>query len=237
MNYQAMLITLLSGLSFFIGYFITKFIKNEKKLIVFSVGFSFSIIIGLILFDLLPECLELFNNKILMILSILGGIFLLKLLDLFLPNHSHSKKKSHMEHIGVISAIALFLHNLIEGTAIYSTTITDIKLGIFMMIAVSFHNIPMGIQISSLVHDKKEKTILVSLLSLSSIVGVLILNIFNIEFSNLLIGILMSVSLGMLIYISLFELLCEVKEHIKSKELIYGLILGIIFIILGFFLH
>ncbi len=237
MNYQELLITLFSGLSFFIGYFITKFINNEKKLIVFSVGFSFSIIIGLVLFDLLPECLELFDNKLIMILCILGGIVLLKLLDLFLPNHSHSKKKSHMEHIGLISAIALFLHNIIEGTAIYSTAITDIRLGIFMMIAVSFHNIPMGIQISSLVHDKKEKIILLSLLSISSIIGVLILNIFNIEFSNLLIGILMSISLGMLIYISLFELLCEVKEHIKDKELICGLIFGIIIIALGFFLH
>ena len=237
MNYQAILITLLSGLSFFIGYFITKFINNEKKLIIFSVGFSFSIIIGLILIDLLPECLELFDNKLIMILCIISGILLLKLLDLFLPNHSHSKKKSHMEHIGIISTIALFLHNIIEGTAIYSTTLTDIKLGIFMMIGVSFHNIPMGIQISSLVHDKKEKISLISLLSISSIVGIIILTVFKINFSDLLVGILMSISLGMLIYISLFELLCEVKEHIKDKELIYGLILGIIFILLGFLLH
>ena len=49
------IITILSGLSFFIGYLITKFIKDEKKLTIFYVGFSFVIIIGLILFYLLPE--------------------------------------------------------------------------------------------------------------------------------------------------------------------------------------
>ncbi len=238
MNYLAILITLLSGLSFFIGYFITKFVKDEKKLIIFSVGFSFSVILGLIFLDLLPEVLETLNNKLIIILCVFSGIILLKLLDLVLPNHSHNSKiKNHMEHIGVISAIALFLHNIIEGTAIYTNALNDIKLGIFMMLAVSFHNIPIGIQISSLIQNRKEKISLLSLLSLSSIVGIIILIIFNVEFSDLLVGVLMSISLGMLIYISIFELLHEIIENINKKELKLGLISGIILILIGFLLH
>ena len=40
----------------------------------------------------------------------------------------------------------------------------------------------------------------------------------------------------MLIYITLFELLCEVKEHIKEKPLLIGLLSGILFIVIGMFL-
>ena len=231
---SAIIITIISGLSFAVGYLITKIVKNKKMLITFSVGFSFTIIIGLILFDLLPECVELLTNKWLIAISALLGIFLLKLLDYFIPDHSHeeSKPKDHMAHIGLISAIALFLHNIIEGTAIYTTALVDPRLGLLMAIGVSFHNIPLGIQISSLIKKESEKGILISLLVVSSIIGIALIKIFNITLNNAILGVLISVTLGMLIYIAFFELLCEVKEHFKDKELKLGLIFGIIVIIL-----
>ena len=238
MEFKALIITLLSGISFLIGYLITKFIKDEKKLVTFSVGFSFTIILGLVFFDLLPECLELLENKALIILCIVVGIAVLKLLDIFIPNHEHgTNKKSHMEHIGLISALALFLHNIIEGTAIYTTSINNLSLGFFTALGVSFHNIPLGIQISSLIKNKKEKIFLLSSLVFSSIIGIILIKIFNITLNNAVIGVLISLTLGMLVYISMFELLCEVKEHIKKRELQIGIVLGIIIILLGHFIH
>lgn len=238
MEFKALIITLLSGVSFLIGYLITKFIKDEKKLVTFSVGFSFTIILGLVFFDLLPECLELLDNKALIILCIVVGIAVLKLLDIFIPNHEHgTNKKSHMEHIGLISALALFLHNIIEGTAIYTTSINNLSLGFFTALGVSFHNIPLGIQISSLVRNKKEKVFLLGSLVFSSVIGIILIKLFNITLNNTVTGVLISLTLGMLIYISMFELLCEVKEHIKKRELQIGIVLGIIVILIGHFIH
>lgn len=238
MELKAIFITLLSGVSFLIGYLITKFIKDEKKLVTFSVGFSFTIILGLIFFDLLPECLELLENKTLILLCIVVGIAVLKLLDIFIPNHEHgTNKKSHMEHIGLISALALFLHNIIEGTAIYTTSLSNLSLGFFTALGVSFHNIPLGIQISSLVKNKKEKVFLLGSLVFSSVIGIILIKVFNIVLNDTLTGVLISLTLGMLIYISMFELLCEVKEHIKKKELQIGTLLGIIVILIGHFIH
>jgi ZIP family zinc transporter len=242
MNISAILITLVSGIAFFIGYLITLFVKDEKKLVTFAVGFSFSIIIGLSFFDLLPECIESLDNKLIMILCMIGGVGLLKILDLFVPEHNHEGHgkhhlESHMEHIGLVSAIALFLHNIIEGTAVYTTALSDLKLGTLMVLGVSFHNIPLGIQVSSLIHNKKEKVLMISFLALSSVVGILLLNVFNIHINEMISGILISITFGMLIYISLFELLCEVKEHFKEKELKLGLLVGVIFILIGHFIH
>lgn len=239
MNIQAIFITLLSGLSFFIGYLITKLIKDEKKLITFSVGFSFTIILGLIFTDLLPECLEFTNNKLIILIFVILGILLLKILDLFIPDHEHehTKKKDHMEHIGLISTLALFIHNVIEGTAIYTATLSSISIGLFTSLGVSFHNIPLGIQISSLVKNKKEKLTLLTILSLSSIFGVIILKLFKITLTSYISGILISITLGMLIYIAFFELLCEIKENMKKKELLIGIITGIVLILVSHLFH
>lgn len=233
---MAFLITLLSGLSFFIGYLITKIIRDEKKLVTFALGFAFTIILGLCLFDMLGECLEM-DNKLIMICSMIGGIIILKVLDLFIPDHEHHKKDSaHIEHIGIISTLALFLHNMIEGTAIYTASLNDLKVGLFMALGVSFHNIPLGIQTSSLVHKRNSRLELLTILALSSIVGALFISVFDINISEFTSQILICISFGMLIYIALFELLCEVKENIKKKELIYGLLCGIIFILIGHFI-
>ena len=239
MNIQAIFITLLSGLSFFIGYLITKLIKDEKKLITFSVGFSFTIILGLIFTDLLPECLEFTDNKLIILIFVILGILLLKVLDLFIPDHEHehTKKKDHMEHIGLISTLALFIHNVIEGTAIYTATLSSISIGLFTSLGVSFHNIPLGIQISSLVKNKKEKLTLLTILSLSSILGVIILKLFKITLTSYISGILISITLGMLIYIAFFELLCEIKENMKKKELLIGIITGIVLILVSHLFH
>ena len=231
---SAFIITLLSGFSFLVGYLITVILKNNKKLVIFSLGFSFVVIFGLILFDLLPECLELVDNKLLIALYGLIGIFILKLLDYFIPDHDHeSNKKDHMEHIGLISFIALFIHNVIESTAIYTTSLATINMGIIMAIGVSFHNIPLGIQISSLIKNNKIKLSLIMGLSLSSMIGIILLNIFKITLNNSILCVLISITLGMLIYIAFFELLCEVKENLKKKELQLGVMSGVILVVLS----
>lgn len=230
----ACLVTILSGISFLIGYIITIILKNNKKLITFSLGFSFIVIFGLIIFDLLPECLELVDNKFTILIFALIGIVILKLLDFFIPDHDHdSNKKDHMEHIGLISFVALFIHNIIESTAIYTTSLTTLSMGIIMAIGVSFHNIPLGIQISSMIKNNKIKLSLILGLSLSSVIGIILLNIFKITLNNSILCILISITLGMLIYIALFELLCEVKENIKKRELQLGLISGIILVVVS----
>lgn len=230
----AIIITLLSGLSFLIGYLITKFVKDEKKLTIFSVGFSFTIILGLVFFDLLPECIEVMKPKWTIIGYALAGLLFLKILDIFVPDHNHSSNHSHhLQHIGLISALALILHNMIEGTAIYSTSLSSTKMGLIMALAVSFHNIPLGIQVSSLVSKKSEKFILLSGLVLSSIIGVILINLLKITLSDGILGILISITLGMLIYIAFFELLCEIKEHIKNRTLLLGILFGIIVVIIG----
>lgn len=243
----ALLLTILVGVFFLIGMIIPKFIKNKNKLILIATGLTFVIMLFLIVFDLAPEIIEIldpFHNTkylILIVLFIALGIVSLKLLDFFVPEHSHDHKENetnieehndHFFHIGIITAISLTIHNVLEGISIYITGINDVKAGLLMAITVGLHNLPLGIEVSANMNasEKKKTTkLLISiLLILSSTFGALILYVLNTDFNTLLEGILLSITLGMIIYISIFELFHEVKENIKRKEMKVGILLGII---------
>ena len=156
---MGIILTLSAGLFFLVGYLITKRVKNKEKLNNFSVALAFMVMIGLIFTHLLGEAIELLEgekliSKIILIgLFSLSGFILLKLLDLFIPSHSHEHKEkydnkkehiSHVKHIGTITIISLILHNILEGMAIFSMSDIDLKIGLLMSISIALHNIPLG---------------------------------------------------------------------------------------------
>ncbi len=239
--------SLISGVSFVIGFIITKLMKQKEKFVIFAISLSFPIMLSLIFLDLLPECILAFDSfgffkrTLVIAMGTLIGIFLLKLLDLFIPHHHHSKNHkehtSHLFHIGLVTAIALFLHNLIEGIAIYTTTISDLKAGLLMMGAVSLHNIPLGIEISSATgNNKKQSLFMISLLTISAFLGGLIIYISKITIPAVVLGVLITLTIGMLIYISILELFPEMLNHFNLKETKYGLIAGIIIVLVMVFI-
>ena len=118
--------------------------------------------------------------------------------------------------------------------SLYITALSDIKVGILLCIGIGLHNLPMGLMIESTFHNeyKWKKILIISLLvSLSTVLGGLIAC--SITTSNLLMGLLLSTTLGMLIYISLFELLPQVT-NIKNKKIKYiGVISGVIILVIS----
>lgn len=240
----ALITTLVTGFLFLVGVLIIKKTNNKETLYKFSNALAFSIILGLLVFDLIPEIIVSFKllgiyKKIVYILGYsLIGFLSLKILDCFIPVHNHhhndnEKNKiehnNHLFHIGVITSITIILHNIIEGMAIYTLSISDYHLGILMGITVGLHNIPMGMEISSsfdISPDKSiKKLIIYALLIISPLLGGSIMLLFK-NINSVVMGILLCITCGMLIYISFFELLNEIKNNIKYKVTIYGLIMG-----------
>ncbi len=237
----SVILTLIAGVFFLLGGLISKKFKNKEILNHFSIALAFIIMLNLIFTDLIPETLELLeayktSSRIFMIISfIILGILILKVLDFFIPDHHHDHHEeeknikehiSHEKHIGTLTVISLILHNVLEGFAIFGLSLNDFKLGIMICISVALHNIPLGTHIFSSLSLNKNKG-LISILTLSSLIGSIIFLIVG-EISNLLLAIITCITLGMLIYIEIFELLPEMLHSIKKKETIIGLIVGLI---------
>jgi len=233
---MALLLTLISGLFFFIGLIIYKFINNKIAFTRMSISCASIVIIGLIIFDLLPELISI--KKWWIFLFVILGLILLIIIDKLIPHHEHEHHENdegkiehinHIKHISTITIIALLLHNTIEGMALYGVASNDLKSGVLMLLGIGLHNLPFGFQIASS-QNKKNIPLLIMLL-LSGFIGGIIFLAFG-ELNEIFEGIIIALTLGMLLHILLFELLKEVIEEIHKKDTIYGIIIGIILLIL-----
>ncbi len=234
------ILTILIGLFFLIGIIFFEKVKNKEKMSLFTTSLAFIVLIGLLFLDLLPELIEEFNIYTLLF-AILGFVLLI-ILDKLIPHHHHEHhdinddKKDHnlhLQHIGMITIISLAIHNMIEGLTLYSITLNDLKSGILMMISIALHNIPLGFQIGSSLSKKKSNILLVILLCSSSLIGALIIIIFG-NLSSMLTSIFLSLTFGMLLYILIFELFNEIKDYLRKKEVIYGIIIGMVILIITY---
>lgn len=237
-NMDILLVTFGVGLFFVIGTFISLVVKDKKNLISFSLGISFIVMIILVITDILPECLELFSDY--KFLAIGGGILIvigiLMLLDKLVPhhhNHNAEDDYNHLIHIGVMTSLAIIIHNVVEGIGLGLVVQTGLKAGLIYALGVGLHNLPFGIKISAmLASNKKKMWIYISLLTLSTFVGGVLVFIFKDMLSDFLLGSLLSVTIGMIIYIVLFELLTELKENF-NKYAVMGVFVGFILMIIG----
>ncbi|MDD4706146.1 MAG: ZIP family metal transporter [Bacilli bacterium] len=230
-----LLITLIVGMFFLLGTFISLYTKNQKNLISFSVGISFIVLILLIIIDILPESIELFSsNKFLKImLGVIIGLGILYILDRFIPHH-HDNKKNNLVHIGIMTSIAIIIHNIIEGAGIFSVAQTNLKAGLIYAFGVILHNIPFGIKITAMLKDTNKNKMwkYIFLLIISPLIGGLSIYIFNDFLSDEKIGYVLSITIGMIIYIVFFELLKLLKNNF-NKYSIWGILIGILLMLIG----
>ena len=239
-----LLLPFITGLLFLVGIYISRVIKRKDKLSNFAVSLALVVLFGLIFGDLVVELKEIyggFNFNILIICLV--GIIILILLDKLVPSHHHDhhdnekdkkEHQSHLYHIGLVTLISLLIHNIVEGMAIYLMGVSDLKAGIIMALGVGLHNIPLGIEIgATMQEDVKEKKniIYIIILSLSSLIGGLIVLLFG-EIEEYYLGYIIALTLGMCLYITVCELLPETITHIHKKETLIGIITGILIVVL-----
>ena len=239
---MGILLTILTGLFFLIGIVTLNNNKNKTKMGNFTIALASVVLLGLLLFDLLPELIA--TKSFLLFIPIVSGFFLLIVLDLFIPHHHHEHvdgdedkhdHRDHLNHIGIVTIVALAIHNMIEGLTLYSITLNSVKSGVLMMLGISLHNIPLGFQIGNSLNNRNNSSLLVFLLCISSFLGALIFIIFG-SLDEIIINVFLALTFGMLLYILVFELLDEVRRTLKKRETIYGLIIGSIILVIAFLL-
>ncbi|MDR2406804.1 MAG: zinc transporter ZupT [Bacteroidales bacterium] len=250
----AFLLTLLAGLSTGIGSAIAFFAKRtNKRFLSISLGFSAGVMIYISFIELFPLATSHFatamNPKFsegLTAISFFGGMFLIAIIDKLIPSYEnpHEVKSVEMENqaeysglkrMGILSAIVIAIHNLPEGMATFTASLANAEIAFPIAIAIALHNIPEGIAVSMPVYfatGNKKKAFWLSFLSgLSEVLGamiacVLIYFIFGI--SNIILGIMFAAIAGIMVFISIDELLPASKEYGVHHLSIYGLIAGMI---------
>lgn len=153
-----------------------------------------------------------------------------------------SKKSALLMKTGVLVAIGIGIHNVPEGLAVFSSTVAgNATLGLLVAIAVALHNIPEGIIVFEPIYEatgNKKKAFLAALFSglaepLGAVLGFTIL----LPFINpTVLSCLLAFAAGIMVYISLDELLPASYNYDKSHVTIIGIFLGMLVMTVSFIL-
>lgn len=241
-----LLTTLLLGIFILIGALLSFLTTKKEKVVDFSIGLALGVIVMLILFDLLPEIIEQLSlgHIYIFIIGTIIGYFALKLLDNFIPDHDHDDNSTKKEdrdnliHIGIVTALALIIHNILEGMAVYGTILSDSKLGFTMMLGIGFHNIPLGMVIATTIYQSNDnfwKTFsIIILTTISTFLGGLIMFFLNIGTINpIILGGLLSITLGMLLFITFNELIPHIREGKDKKTAYVSISIGVMILLIA----
>lgn len=257
---MAFLLTAFAGLSTGIGSSLAFFTKRTNtKLLSYVLGFSAGVMIYVSFVEIFPAAMDEFTLKFsekkaifYTIISFFGGMLLIALIDKFIPtmenphevrtiedmdNQSKEKKFNKLYRMGVLTALALAIHNFPEGIATFMAALNDPEVGIAIAVAIAIHNIPEGIAVSVPIYyatGSKKKAFFLSFLSglaepLGAIIAYLLLMpLLSSGTSGIVTGIILAAVAGIMVFISLDELLPTAEEYGEHHISIYGVVSGML---------
>jgi ZIP family zinc transporter len=140
-------------------------------------------------------------------------------------------KNNKLMRTGIFTALAIAIHNFPEGLATFIAAFKEPKIATAIAIAVAIHNIPEGIAVSVPIYyaaGSRKKAFFYSFLSgLSEPIGALVGYLILMPFINdTLMGVVFALVAGIMVFISLDELLPSAREYGEHHISIYGLIAG-----------
>ncbi|QZE15694.1 zinc transporter ZupT [Halosquirtibacter laminarini] len=254
----AFLLTLFAGLSTGIGSLIAFVSKQTNtKLLSIALGFSAGVMIYVSFMEILPEGIHSLENhfdeklgNLYGVIAFFSGIAIIAIIDKLIPsfeNPHEVKKIEEMDdaskakdfrklyRMGIMTALAVGLHNFPEGMATFISALNDPSLGMAIAIAIAIHNIPEGIAVSVPIYyatKSRSKAFWLSFLSglaepIGALLGYLII-IPMVTPDNLevVMGVILSAIAGVMVFISLDELLPTAEEYGEHHLSIYGLVAG-----------
>ena len=240
-----LLISTLAGLSTLIGALLTSLnIKKNQynKFITFCLAFSISIMIGISIFDLIPESFFQYfsvygmsKSIILLLLAFIISYIFITTLSMLIKKEG---KKEDLYRLGILNMIVLIFHNLPEGIATFLSSYQDLALGIKLAFAIMLHNIPEGISIAIPIYystGNRRLALKNALISgMAEPLGAVLAFIFLKRFiSEMMISVILIVVAGLMITLSIQELFPQALKYKENKMLYLGLFFGLLLVLIN----
>ena len=261
----ALLLTLIAGSATGIGGALVLFRKKlSSNFLAGALGLSAGVMIFISLAELYPEAqAEIMavapdsHGKLFVLIAFFVGMGIIMLIDFLIPEYEnpheapglslrdktaavdmlkHTGNAAALKRLGIMSAMAIAIHNFPEGIATFIGALNDPEMGAGITFAIAIHNIPEGIAVAIPIYyatRSKSKALLYATLSgFSEVLGALlclaVTSIFGIELtgSSIAFPLILSAVAGIMIYISLDELLPTAEKYGRHHIAIAGVIAG-----------
>jgi len=247
--------TLVAGLSTGIGAAMAFFTRRTNtKFLSVALGFSAGVMIYVSFIEIFAKSKTCMMNvagdywgTIYTVMGFFGGVALIAIIDRLIPAVENPHEMHKIEEIrdsidisdprlmrmGLFAALAIGIHNFPEGFATFMSALRDPKLGVAITTAIAIHNIPEGIAVSVPIYfatANRSKAFWLATLSgmaepVGAIIGFLILRQFM---NDYVFGLSFAAVAGIMVFISLDELLPAAQRYGEHHLSIYGLIAGMV---------
>jgi ZIP family zinc transporter len=259
------MLTLIAGAATGIGGALVLFRKKlSSNTLAGALGLSAGVMIFISLAELFPEAqteimaISSFRHgEALVLLAFFGGMGIITLIDFLVPEYENPHEASGLsldaktaavgvveqtgnekalQRLGLMSALAIAIHNFPEGIATFIGALNDPQMGAGITFAIAIHNIPEGIAVAIPIYyatKSKGKALLYATLSgFSEVIGALlclaVTAIFGVELTGggPVFPLILAAVSGIMVYISLDELLPTAEKYGKHHIAIAGVIAG-----------
>ena len=242
----ALILTALAGLSTGIGSLIGIATRREPgpRFMTMTLGFAAGVMVTVSFVELLPGGIETIGFGPAQV-AFFGGMLSMFLIDALVPHtyiaERHPAERGRREggrgrrqrllETGLFVALGLGIHNFPEGMATFTATLKDVQLGIAIAVAIAMHNIPEGLAVSAPIYaatGSRSQAFLWSFLAgLAEPAGAALAAVVLLPFlTDALLGWLLSAVAGIMIFISLDELVPAARAFGEEHLAITGVILG-----------
>ena len=248
---MALGLTLFAGMATGIGSWIAFSAKRTNhRFLSVSTGFSAGVMLYVSFIEIFPkglaEMIACQGDRLgyfYTTLGFFGGMLLIGLIDNLVPSEENphepklSTQNPKLLRMGMFTALAIGIHNFPEGLATFLAAMRDPALGVAIAIAIALHNIPEGISVSVPIYyasGSRRRAFVYSLLSgLAEPIGALVAYLLLILVAGpdaavppLLMGGLFAGVAGIMVYISVDELLPTSRAYGKGHDSLLGLVGG-----------
>ena len=255
----ALLLTLLAGLATGLGSALAFFAKKTNpKLLSVSLGFSAGVMIYVSFVELFfkaNESLAVYFGeslgRALAAIAFFGGMLIIAIIDKLVPSYENPHEINEYQELknnpkalyrmGLLSAVAIAIHNFPEGLATFVAALKEPSVGVSIAFAIAIHNIPEGVAVSIPIYyatGSRKKAFIYSFLSgLAEPLGALVGYFFLLRFVNeTFLGLIFAGVAGIMVFISLDELLPTAEKYGEHHLAIYGLVAGMVVMAVSLFL-
>jgi len=233
------LISTIAGMATVLGGLIVIIRRPGKKTLGLFGGFAGGVMLTVAFMNLVAESIKT-SNYTTAIIGFVVGAFFMFLLDILL-SHKHFELKEkglinpHLVKAGILVAIGIALHNIPEGIAVGAGFAHMPKFGILLAIAIGLHNIPEGIATTMLIRCggkcRRECLKIAFLAGIVEPIGAIIAFLFLKQFT-FLIPVSLAFAGGVMVFITLDEIIPMAREHGRAHLTSIGIILGTTFMLI-----
>lgn len=186
-----------------------------------------------------------------MLLAFFGGMGFINLIDFLIPEDKNPYEIQNVEKLhkspeglgktGMLVALSIAIHNFPEGIATFTSALNSLEIAIPITFAIAIHNIPEGIAVSVPIYQatgNKKKAFWLSFLSgMAEPVGALVEFFILLPFWMPSIhGLILAAVSGIMVFISMDELLPSAQKYGEHHLSIIGLVAGMLAMAASLFL-